>query len=718
MPQENTNTDSFGLNLKWWPQSPYTGQYAFAFISLFLILILIYSNSFHGVYVFDDNPRIVKNSYIRMERLDFDSLSNPFRDEATGRFRLWRPLAFLTFALNYYIGGLDVKGFHIVNLGVHFLAACFLFLFIQSMLSLPMLKDRYGALSYPLALLTAVFWAVHPIQVTSVTYIVQRMASMAGMFYIAAMYFYLQGRFKRGKSRFVWLTMALLAGICAVASKENAVLLVPTLVMMELILIQGASRENIIKFARWVFWISAVCAILAFIVTNPFKVVGDYSFRPFTMWERLITQPRVMMLYLGLLLYPTADKMTFLYDVPHSVSLMDPVSTLWSTLAVLGIFVAGLSLVKKSPLISFCILFFLLNHAVESTFLPLEMVYEHRNYIPSMLFFLLLFVLITLFLYKIVQEPTVRFFGLSLVTCIIIANGHTTHMRNSVFDSTYAFWTDNANKSPNLSTPTWDVGNCEWIKGNTKIAGEQFKKAFDLDRYENLFQKGKTLHNIGVNYLYDEYSPQIALGYFFASMYLTYDKPLSRQQIAICYLQMEKWENAREWLKNSIDKHPKSADLHNLMALTLFKLDKFSPSIAEAKISLSLDPSNGETTLILAEATRMAGNSDLSIKIYKQAAHQMPALIDPILAMIELGCETNDNELVNTYVHRLFSLKNNQDLKSLLELLKQEDYRKVYRPNLEILLPAIQTVLDKEIASAQPNEKAGVSPGFSLNNGL
>ena len=105
-----------------------------------------------------------------------------------------RPLSYLTFALNYHIGGGNVFGFHVVNFAIHYLASIFLFLIIYNTLRLPLLNDRYEKNAYAIALLSVFFWATHPIQVTAVTLIVQRMASMAGMFYIMGMYFYLKGR--------------------------------------------------------------------------------------------------------------------------------------------------------------------------------------------------------------------------------------------------------------------------------------------------------------------------------------------------------------------------------------------------------------------------------------------------------------------------------------------------------------------------------------------
>jgi hypothetical protein len=102
---------------------------------------------------------------------------------------------------------------------------------------------------------------------------------------------------------------------------------------------------------------------------------------------RLLTESRVIIIYLSLLLYPMPDRLSIAHGLGISTSMVNPVSTLASLLLIAGIVGSLIVVAKKYPLISFSFLFFLVNHLLESTVLPLELVYEHRNYIPSMLFF-------------------------------------------------------------------------------------------------------------------------------------------------------------------------------------------------------------------------------------------------------------------------------------------------------------------------------------------
>ncbi|MGD0278187.1 MAG: hypothetical protein ABSC11_02645, partial [Smithella sp.] len=301
-----------------------SGIYAFTFITLFIILISIYSNSFYGDWHFDDFANIVDNQYIRMNSFSWPEIKQCIY--GIEHVRPSRPLSFLSFALNYKLGGMDVFGFHAVNFIIHYLAAVFLFLFIYNTLKLPRLKDQYENIACPVSLLATFFWALNPVWVTSITYVVQRMASMAGLFYIMSMYFYLKGR-----------------------TSEKSIF-------------QGFTKENINKYLK----ISALPVLLilmiGFIYTGHFhNISGGYELRDFSLTQRLLTEPRVILFYLSLLFYPVGSRLTFLYDMEISRSLLQPWTTIPSILLISFIIGFAFYIARKRPLLSFCIIFYFLN---------------------------------------------------------------------------------------------------------------------------------------------------------------------------------------------------------------------------------------------------------------------------------------------------------------------------------------------------------------------
>ena len=175
--------------------SPSTRSTWIAFILLFFLIILIYSNTFHASWHFDDKPNIVNNYYLHLNNLHPNSLfqtlfTNPKNPWNIGD-KMYRPVACLTFALNWYYGKDDVTGYHIVNIVIHILTAYFLYLTIFNLFKSPNLKGKFDGSEHFVALLTAVMWAINPVQTQAVTYIVQRMAILATMFYILGIYFFL-----------------------------------------------------------------------------------------------------------------------------------------------------------------------------------------------------------------------------------------------------------------------------------------------------------------------------------------------------------------------------------------------------------------------------------------------------------------------------------------------------------------------------------------------
>ena len=116
-----------------------------------------------------------------------------------------------------------MTGYHVVNIVIHIITACLLFAVILKLFDTPNLVNKNSGDAYFVALLTAALWAVNPIQTQAVTYIVQRMASMAALFYLLAVYFYIVARLKHTtKSRMVLYTLCVLSYLCAIFSKENA----------------------------------------------------------------------------------------------------------------------------------------------------------------------------------------------------------------------------------------------------------------------------------------------------------------------------------------------------------------------------------------------------------------------------------------------------------------------------------------------------------------
>jgi protein O-mannosyl-transferase len=350
----------------------------------------VYSNTLHVPFVFDDKMNIVDNPFVLIKVLSWERLwqlvTNPFE----GSLRLF---AYLTFALNYYFGDLDPFGFHLVNLFVHIAAGCLVYTLVLLTLNLPSLRERYGAISFKAALFTGLLFVAHPVQTQAVTYIVQRMASMAALFYLLAMVLYVKGRQAPGRGRFAWYAGVFVAWVLGLLSKENVAILPLFIVLYEYYFIQDMKLTPERSRAVWILLgvvaLAAVAGVALFGKKYFIELVEGYKIRDFTLGERLLTQSRVVLYYLSLLVFPHPSRLNLDYDFPVSHSLIDPPTTLIALLAIAALLALSVWKAKEYRLLSFSILWYFGNLAIESSIFPLEMVYEHRLYLPSVGPFLL-----------------------------------------------------------------------------------------------------------------------------------------------------------------------------------------------------------------------------------------------------------------------------------------------------------------------------------------
>lgn len=426
----------------------------FAFIAISIILVAIYFNSFQTVFHFDDGVNILKNKYVHLEKFNWQGIKRTFfAGGSKGDIyhpTLYRPVAMFSFAMNYYFGMYEVFGYHLVNLIVHITATIFLFLFINQALNTGILKARYGEKSYSIALLATLLWATNPVQLQSVTYIVQRMASMAGMFYLMAMYFYLKGRVQ---NRTLFYVIAFIAGILSVGSKENAIILPFSILFFDLFIIEGITRKNVKCHCMLMLWIILLGILLIYALSGPetfsyAQLEKGYAKRDFTLGERLLTQPRVLFFYLSLLALPLPGRLTLTHTVFPSRSLIDPVTTLLAILGLALIITIIILKAKKWPLLTYCILFYFLNHLIEAGFFPLEMIYEHRNYIPSMLIFVPVAVLAVKVL-EYSKRKSLRYAVIGCLAFILLNQGNTVRTQNDVWRTEAGLWTHAMKVDPN-----------------------------------------------------------------------------------------------------------------------------------------------------------------------------------------------------------------------------------------------------------------------------
>ncbi len=372
----------------------------FALLAAVLVAAAAYWPGLSGQFLFDDLPNIVDNPDLRMERLDLQALRNAMLSGHAGP--LGRPVSMLSFALDRYVLGLDPAAFKAVNLAVHLCSGLGLFVLTRLLLgawrrqnALRVTEDQV----YWAGLFVAAAWLVHPFNLSAVLYVVQRMTLLAALFVIWALVLYAHGRSRLidgGRAGWMWLAggMAVLTPLAAL-SKENGALVPLYALLIELLVFRFKGRRAdrnwlIALFAATVALPAA--AAFAFLVTHPEWLQVRYGIRDFTPLERLLTEARVLWYYVLMSFTPNPGSMGLYHDNwTVSGGLLAPLSTLPSVAGVLALPVAALLLARRYPMAAFGLLFYLAGHSLESTIIPLELVFDHRNYLP--LYGLLLLVL-------------------------------------------------------------------------------------------------------------------------------------------------------------------------------------------------------------------------------------------------------------------------------------------------------------------------------------
>lgn len=350
------------------------------------LTVVLYAPGLNGPFLFDDHVHITQNRWVKIESLAPADLAQAWHSSFSA-FPSNRPLAQLSFGINHALAGLDPWAFKATNLAIHLLTGVMVFVFVRlcarAVGGTPHDEQRAALI----AAATAAAWLLHPLQVSTVLYTVQRMAQLSSLGLLVALSLYLHGRLRlaAGGRGIAWMLAAAPVAALAFLAKENAALLPLLLLVVEITLLRSlplGARPGLIRAIQLLYIALPLLAAGVYLASHPQLIT--YEGRTFTLDERLLTQPRVLWFYLRLLLVPDLSAFGLFHDdFVLSSGWMEPWTTLPAILGLAGLFAAALWWRRRAPVFAFAVLFFLANHLLESTIIPLEMVFEHRNYLAS-----------------------------------------------------------------------------------------------------------------------------------------------------------------------------------------------------------------------------------------------------------------------------------------------------------------------------------------------
>lgn len=453
-----------------------------------LLAFSIYSNILHAPLIFDDDMYILNNPLIR-------SLGN-FLSVPWNRY-----LTFFTFALNYSAGGLNTFGYHFANVIIHILNSLLVYLLVSLTFKTPSMRAREAPL--PIALAASFIFAAHPVQTQAVSYITQRFASLAALFYLLAVVLYVKSRLDEvGWSRAFYIG-AFASAVLAQLSKEISFTLPVIIALYEFTFFKRGGR-SLLKPALFFLTLPIVPLTIfgpsggdphdpaSFIRSLQVSEIATLS-----VYEYFITELRVIVTYIRLLFIPAGQNL--LYDYPHFYTIFTP-AVILSLILLLAILASSFYLYRRSRkgasplglLASFGVFWFFITLSIESSVIPIkDVIYEHRLYLPSAGA-----IIASVSLLFLISEK-VRLAGLKwLVIPAVIALSIAAYKRNEVWADKVSLWRDVVNKSPGLTMGYYSLGYALEEKGKITEAMGYNLKALSIDP-----ECKEALYNLGNNYM-------------------------------------------------------------------------------------------------------------------------------------------------------------------------------------------------------------------------
>ncbi|MBF0550912.1 MAG: tetratricopeptide repeat protein [Deltaproteobacteria bacterium] len=667
------------------------GYHWLCLLTICLVGASVYAQTIHYPFVFDDNVLIIDNPPIRMTHFNLKGIYEAgFRGLVPNR-----PVSGISFALNYFFWGYNVTAFRLVSLSIHLLSG--MLVYFISFLTLVRLSAVPGqktlapdpSLISIMSLFAAAVFIAHPVQVQAVTYLTQRMTSLAVMFYLGSLLCYLQGRLTetRWRQRLIF-TFCLFFGILAFGSKEIAATLPLIILLYEWYFFQNLKPAWLGRGLIHLFLSVVLLVLLTYFFSegHPFgKVAHDYPILagptpPFTEWERVMTQFRVIIFYISMLLFPHPDRLNLLNYITTSHSLVDPGTTLCSLLSLTGLFGLAAGLARRYRFISFCILWFLINLAIEAVVPRLEMIYLYRLYLP-----LVGFAMLAAYLLFGGTGPRL-WLRVATAAVIVFTLGYITIIHNRIWQDNLTLWSDVVAKNPqsqgghhNLGLSLFKKGKiAEAIdefhlaarynpdnpdtqimlgaalaeQGNYRQAARAYTRAVELKPDDAAAHQGlalaqehlghvpeamrhylealrikpdhyETYRNLG-HLLAENGRIAEALGYLFEALRARADWVEARSGLEDILADPRNTEKSIRFFAQAIQLEPNNADAHYFLGLALVKYGDTGNGAREAGEALRLRPGFAEAHNSLGAVLLSRGDIDGAVKQFSEAARINP----------------------------------------------------------------------------------------------
>ncbi|HTY44375.1 MAG TPA: tetratricopeptide repeat protein [Patescibacteria group bacterium] len=573
--------------------------------------VLAYLNTFQAAFHFDDGYSIITNTRIK----DLSSLA--------GMWYFWptRFVTYLTFAVNYRFGQLDVQGYHLINVLIHIGSALLVWRLLQLICASPaMEKEAFSQHAGTLSLLVALVFLSHPLQTESVTYIHERATELAGFFYLAALCCYALACLRRikGCATVPWYPFSwCIAAVCMI-TKENAVTLPFAVLLFEICFFKEKrpfAWRYVLPFFILLPVIPMLMAYAKPVTFDDVHKLMQYQSALRAMGYYFLTQLRVMVTYMRLLVLPVHQN--FDYDYAITKTLLD-FPTLASLLVVVSWLAAAKRLFARHRLVSFGILWFFLSLSPDSSIFPLaDVIFEHRLYLGIFGYGI---VMVSV-LYRLLARRNWKW-TVAVVAVLICWYSVLTWRRNVVWKDEISLWTDVVDKSPQKERGYIIRGNAYYNKGKTREALSDFNKAIAVAPRSILAYMGRGNLYAGSGQLeqaISDYSQAITINPSCSEAY---------NSRGVLFRRQGRLDEAIADYDQALRINTGYARAYNNRGNAYQAKGSLAPALSDYNKAVLLDPSLSEAYYNRAGVYRTRGSLDMAIADYNRAIAVRPGYVE------------------------------------------------------------------------------------------
>ena len=576
-----------------------------------------YSNSFTGAFIFDDDVHIRNNPAIEAFWTAWPNTS-----EVRSSLGLRRPVAHLTLAVNYALGGLSTTGYHVFNVTVHLLSSLALFGLVRGTLRLPQFESTYGKRAPYLAFAAAIIWTVHPLGTQSVTYVIQRCESLMGLCYLASLYFTMRG--SQSSRSLGWYAAAVVVLCIGMGTKEVMATAPMVILLYDRVFLSDSWRNMLSR--RWGLYLAfsiplvrmGMAVVPAF---NPNREAGTIGFsqQSISSWDYLSSQPGVILHYLHLTFWPNTLSLDYAWPVAQS-----PASIYLPGALIVALLLASIVALRCCPSIGFLGLAFFIILAPTSSFVPFtDLAVEHRMYLPLAGVVVLMVLACDSLVQRYVRDAQARrVFTVAALVVVVIPLGLRTIDRNRDYQDPVVMWQDVVRVVPKNVRAHVNLGASLVTQDRLSEATSAFEQALTIKPdYVN------ALTNLG-----DAWERQGELERAAKSLQkalrLRPDIDEVHNRLGIVLMGLGNLEGAAAAFERAVELQPENVEALNNLGILLMQRGELAEAIDRFDAVLIVRPENVDAQSNLGLAHSRRGDWEQAVAHYEQAIR-----IDPELAV-------------------------------------------------------------------------------------